>query len=48
MVEKIGLCKIWLKLRLARSDNLRTIRWEEVFPNPSFSLKEIKQLLGLI
>ncbi len=30
---------------LAWRDTLRTIRWEEVFPNPSISLREIKQLM---
>lgn len=36
------------KYSLAWYDELRTIRWEEMFPFPSVSLGEIKQLLALI
>ena len=33
---------------LAWRDNIRTIKWEEMFPNPSVSLGEIKQLLIIV
>jgi hypothetical protein len=31
---------------LAWRDNLRTIRWEEMFPNPSISLRDMRFLLS--
>lgn len=31
---------------LAWKDNLRTMKWDELFPSPSVSLREIKYLLG--